>query len=91
MTKADTLYRRIGGLDRNEIDDGYFVSDVARGKVHFLNPTAAAVFELCDGAHDAEAIASVLAAAFGLASSPKTDVEACLISLRAEGLIEAVR
>lgn len=91
MMKTDTLYRRIGGLDRNEIDDGYFVSDAARGKVHFLNPTAAAVFELCDGAHDAEAIASALAAAFGLASPPRADVEACLASLRAERLIEAVR
>jgi PqqD family protein of HPr-rel-A system len=91
MTKADPFYRRIGGLDRNEIEDGYFVSDVARGKVHFLNPTAAAVFELCDGAHDADAIASALATAFGLAIPPKSDVEACLASLRAEGLIEAAR
>ncbi|WP_119388748.1 HPr-rel-A system PqqD family peptide chaperone [Taklimakanibacter lacteus] len=91
MTKAEPFYRRIGGLIRDEIEDGYFVSDGARGKVHFLNPTAAAVFELCDGAHDADAIASVLATAFGLATPPKTDVEACLASLRAEGLIEAVR
>lgn len=91
MTKADPFYRRIEGLVRNEIEDGYFVSDVARGKVHFLNPTAAAVFELCDGAHDAEAIASALATAFGLASPPKSDVEVCLASLRSEGLIEAAR
>ena len=91
MMKTDPFYRRMDGLDRNEIEDGYFVSDVARGKVHFLNPTAAAVFELCDGAHDAEAIASALADAFGLAAPPRADVEACLISLSAEGLIEAAR
>ncbi|MBK1870569.1 PqqD family protein [Taklimakanibacter albus] len=91
MTKADPFYRRIEGLVRNEIEGGYFVSDVARGKVHFLNPTAAAVFELCDGAHDADAIASVLTAAFGLAAHPTSDVETCLASLRDEGLIEAVR
>lgn len=91
MIKADPYYRRIDKLDRNEIEGGYFVSDVARGKVHFLNPTAAAVFELCDGAHDADAIASVLATAFGLAAPPQADVQACLASLRDEGLIEAVR
>lgn len=91
MTKPDPFYRRIDGLERNEIDDGYFVSDAARGKVHFLNPTAAAVFELCDGAHDAETIARALAAAFGLVTPPRSDVEACLTSLRDEGLIEAVR
>jgi PqqD family protein of HPr-rel-A system len=91
MTIADPLYRRIDGLNRNEIDDGYFVSDVVRGKVHFLNPTAAAVFELCDGAHDADTIAAALAAAFGLSAPPKADVEACLASLHTEGLIEAVR
>lgn len=91
MTNADPFYRRIQGLDRNEIEDGYFVSDVARGKVHFLNPTAAAVFELCDGAHDADAIASALATAFGLTAPPTSDVETCLASLRAEGLIEVAR
>lgn len=91
MTKPDPFYRRIDGLDRNEIEDGYFISDTARGKVHFLNPTAAAVFELCDGEHDAEAIAAALAAAFGLATPPNADVETCLASLRDEGLIEAAR
>jgi hypothetical protein len=91
MTKADPFYRRIEGLDRNEIEDGYFISDAARGKVHFLNPTAAAVFELCDGAHDADAIARALAVAFALAAPPKTDVESCLATLSAQGLIEVVR
>lgn len=85
------FYRRTAGLDCNAIEDGYFVADRTREKVHFLNRTAAAVFELCDGDRDAPAIALALSEIFGLATSPQDDVETCLASLAERGLIEPSR
>lgn len=87
---ADTAqsYKKIEGLDQNEVPDGYVIYDEASEKVHFLNPTAAAVLELCDGECDLDSIAAVLQDAFDLPVSPKTDVAACLESLLAQGLVK---
>ena len=51
---------------------------------------ASAVFLLCDGAHDANAIAAILKEEFALAEPPLQDVLACLGDLAAETLIRKV-
>jgi hypothetical protein len=73
-----------------DIPDGLAVNDAAGEAIHFLNPVASAVFLLCDGAHDANAIAAILKEEFALAEPPLQDVLACLGELAAETLIRKV-
>jgi PqqD family protein of HPr-rel-A system len=82
-------YRRFHGFEYNEVPDGYVIYDHESGQVHFLNPTAAAIFELCDGQHDAAAMTDVIQDAFDLPQSPGADVRECLASLVEQGLVEA--
>jgi hypothetical protein len=73
-----------------DIPDGLAVNDAAGEAIHFLNPVASAVFLLCDGAHDANAIAAILKEEFALPDPPIQDVLACLSELAAETLIRKV-
>ncbi len=88
MRVESGCFRKAKELDCSEMTDGYVIYDDANDRVHFLNPTAAIVFELCDGAHTAAQISRYIADAFRLAEPPQPSVEDCLSSLRAEGLIE---
>lgn len=88
MRVESRCFRKTEKLDCSEMTDGYVIYDAARDRVHFLNPSAAIVFELCDGAHSAAEIAQFIENAFKLAESPQTPVDNCLSSLQAEGLIE---
>ena len=65
------------------------VLDIATGKVVSLNPTAAAIWYLCDGQRDAVAIAREILDAFPAAepSSVESDVRSLLEQLAALGLV----
>ncbi len=89
LDEATSIYRRIEDLECTEAPDGYVIYDHGREEVHFLNLTAAAVFELCDGQNDADSIAQLMQEAFGLPARPDADVEECLRSLLSQGLIAA--
>jgi hypothetical protein len=74
-------------LDVNEVEDGLVIFDPATERVHYLNGTAALVFTLCTGEHDASAIAELVRRVFQLADPPAAEVDGCLDQLRGEGLI----
>jgi hypothetical protein len=82
------FYKARDGLDRNEVHDGYVIYDNVKAQVIFLNPTAAAVFELCDGGADLDDIAEAMRDAFDLPQPPLADVAACLKSLQEQGLVD---
>ena len=91
MTQAsERLYKARDGLNPNAVHDGYVIYDEASARVTFLNPTAAAVLELCDGGADLDAIAEAIREAFDLPEPPRPDVAACLESLVRQGLVEIV-
>jgi hypothetical protein len=48
-----------------ELDDELIVYDQRRGRAYVLNPTAALVWELCDGSGDADSVAHTLAQGYG--------------------------
>jgi hypothetical protein len=75
------------GLDVNETDDGLIIYQESTDRVHHLNPTAAVVFDLCDGTRSAQDIARLVAETFGLADSPEAETNACLEDLARENLI----
>ncbi len=83
------IYERTEGFESNELPDGYVIYDETRETVHFLNITAAALLELCDGSRGPAEMAEVLRDAFDLPASPRAEVEACLDSLLAKGLVRA--
>ncbi|WP_082552468.1 PqqD family protein [Methylobacterium sp. Leaf456] len=84
---ADTLFEQTSALETLEAGDGYVLYDELRDRVHFLNPTAAIVYELCKGGSSLTDIAGELSDGFGLDAPPLDEVEQCLESLEAEHLI----
>ncbi len=83
----DTVFRAVEGAEVNRVPDGAMVYQNERERVHFLNPTALVVYELCRLDKTAGEIESFLADAFGLAASPTESVRECLASLLDEGLV----
>ena len=84
---SDDNPRRLEPLEINEADDGLVVYDPSSDMVHHLNPSAAVIFDLCDGTRDAEAIARILGEAYGLDAPPLEEATAGLRELRERGLI----
>ena len=88
MLGENDRYCKTGGFDQDEVVDGYIVYNKTKDRVHFLNPTAAIVLELCTGVLTALEIAEVVERTFGLPQTPLCPVRDCLASLLYEGLIE---
>jgi hypothetical protein len=51
-------------LVTEEVNDDFLVADFRESTMHVLNPTAAAVFEMCDGQRSISEIAAILAEYF---------------------------
>jgi hypothetical protein len=78
---------RCEGLEAHEVEDGLVVYHAATDRVHYLNPTAAVVFELCTGDHTEPEIVALIGESWRLIEPPAAEVRACLEQLRAEGLL----
>jgi len=79
---------RADGLDVNEVPDGYVIYHTAFDRVHYLNKTAAIVFELCDGSSGPDDIVARVGQMFNLDDETAREViEACIRSLLKEGLV----
>ena len=78
---------RAEGLDVNEVPDGYVIYQTAADRVHYLNRTAAMVFELCDGARGSDDIVARVGQMFELEGTADGEITACIQSLLKEGLV----
>jgi hypothetical protein len=74
-------------LDVHEVPDGYIVYQNNRDRVHYLNKTAAVIFELCDGKLEQEEIVARVAKAFDLGPSAYDEIRSGLNKLLKEGLV----
>jgi Coenzyme PQQ synthesis protein D (PqqD) len=84
---ADLLVKA-DDLEVNEIPDGYVIYQSSQDRVHYLNKTAAIVFELCDGEHVTEEIVSCVAELLHRdASACDHEVRECVDQLSTEGLV----
>lgn len=83
---AQQRFSRATTVNIVELPDGYMVTDQKSGRVHYLNPVAAIIFELCDGAHRGHEIAELLMREFSLESTPHTQVMSCLETLVSQSL-----
>ena len=84
---TDHYPRRLESLEVNEAEDGLVIYDPAADMVHHLNPSAAGIFDLCDGSRDPEEIARILAEAYQLSAPPLVDALAGLRDLAERRLI----
>ena len=89
VTKIQTeqFFRRGDRLDISELPDGYMVTDAKTGRVHYLNPVAAIIFESCDGMQSVAEVVQLLTREFSLDEAPEAQVASCLSTLLSEGLI----
>jgi hypothetical protein len=76
-------------LEVHDVPDGYIVYQTERDLVHYLNETAAVIFEFCDGKREPEDIIACVAKAFDLGPSAHDEVRAGLDSLLKEGLVQS--
>jgi len=78
-------YKTIDGVDLNEVPDGYVIYDNDANKVHYLNTTAAIVYQLLDGSQTVDTIAELVKQAFGV--DEDVDVTASIENLLEANLI----
>jgi hypothetical protein len=69
-------------LEIHIVDGQCVVFDTGADRVHYLNPTAALVLELCDGSRSIQQIAGFVQEAYALPESPIDEVTRCLRSFR---------
>jgi len=82
-----TEFMQAPNLEVHEVPDGYIVYQSERDRVHYLNKTAAIIFEFCDGSHAVDDIVVRVATAFELGSSAHEEIRAGLDQLVKEGLV----
>ena len=87
----ETRLLKIEGLQINEVADGYVVYEKTKDRVHFLNPVAALIFELCDGSHTVAEMRSILISGYDLSKFPDNEFQVALKTMLAEGLIEGCK
>ncbi|MCE5282316.1 MAG: PqqD family protein [Deltaproteobacteria bacterium] len=80
--------KQIEGLEINQVEDGFVIYHPGRDTVHFLNPSALLVLELCDGKHEAGGIPAIVQKAYGLEEAPEKEIRELLVRLLSEGLID---
>lgn len=76
-------------LDELLADGSLVLFHTATRVLMTLNPTAALVWEYCDGVHDEAAIVDQVHAVFPQAGSLAADIETILVDLRSRGMLRA--
>jgi hypothetical protein len=89
-TAAERPRGRQRGLTAEVVGQDYVLHDDRTGQVHFLNETAALVWDLCDGAHTVDEIAGAVARRYAVPlNRVRGDVLAILDRMRADSLFES--
>jgi hypothetical protein len=83
------MLTQASNLEVHDVPDGYIVYQTEKDRVHYLNKTAAIIFEFCDGNHGPEDIITRVAKAFELGPSAHNEIRAGLDSLLKEGLVQS--
>lgn len=76
------------GLDIHETVDGFVIYHPETDRVHFLNHTAVAVLELCNGRHTEDEIVEIVGKLYELDEPPSEEVRGILRRFADEGLVK---
>lgn len=74
--------------DAVETADGMVVYQTGDEKVHYLNPTAAVIYTLCDTEQTLETIANFLKDIYDLPDTPTTEVRECVELLLEQSVVD---
>ena len=85
--QADSRFVIAEGLEKTEVPDGFVIYKSETEKVHYLNPTAAVIFELSDGTKNLGEIAEFMKEAYKLPEVPLPEVLTCAQNLVQQGLL----
>lgn len=83
----DMTFTPIEGLEVSEVPDGRVIYQAANERVHYFNPTAVVVFELCGDGLTVAQIGEFLRDAYGLEAEPMAEVRECIGALVKENLL----
>lgn len=81
------LPQKKNGIEMHEVNGQFVVYESSRDAVHYLNPSAALVLELCDGSHSSDDIAALVGEAFNLPAAPLDEISGCINHLQEIGLL----
>ncbi len=70
----DQYPKRVEGLEVVPADEGYVVYEEENDRIHYLNPVAALIYELCNGDNSTEDIVGLVQQSFGLVDPPVAEV-----------------
>jgi hypothetical protein len=87
---GDDRFTQVGDLEITRVPDGAMIYQPDRERVHYLNPTALIVFELCGMGKTVDEMVTFMADSFDLGVEPTPEVRSCLNSLVGEGLVQRV-
>ena len=81
-------FKATEGLEVTQVPDGYVVYDEAQDEVHYLNPTAAVIYTVCDGTRTVDQIREFVQDAFEV--TEVAGLETLFSSLEEKKLVERV-
>ena len=79
--------RRIEDFVINPADDGYIIYQPELDRLHFLNPIAVVILELCNGQNSLADIVGLVKEGFGLADEPLEPIREAVAKMKDEGLL----
>lgn len=68
-----TKFATTGDLETTEVPDGFVIYDEPNEKVHYLNPTAAVIYSLCDGKRSVSDMQALVREAYDLSDDVALD------------------
>ena len=80
-------FEQASDLEVTRVPDGAMIYQKDRERVHYLNPTALIVFELCGMGKSMDEILTFVSDSFSLPERPRVEIRSCLESLVSEGLV----
>ena len=84
---AGATFAHVSGCEVTLMEDGIVVYHGPSEAVHYLNPTAGLIFDLCGERRSLREIADYLHEHFALPAPPEAEVDACIEQLLGAGLI----
>ena len=87
MIPTHSCPQKLDGFEIAEAASGFVVHDTGRGRIHYLNHTAALIYELCDGHTSTQEITQLLEDAYGQQDSLDEQVRLYVARLAEENLI----
>lgn len=75
MSKITGLdkFKAVDDLEVTEVPDGHLIYDQDNDKVHYLNPTAAIIYMICDGTRTVDDIRSIICEAYSIEDVPEIE------------------